>query len=125
MILNEGCDAMLKWKTIVAALPFVLVVGPALADRIDGDWCHTKDGRRFSIRGPEIVTPGGKKMEGDYSRHAFSYVAPAPETGTGRTVFMTLIDENTVNLRVGTAGAAETWLRCTPSTSALRAPLHG
>ena len=113
------------WKTAAAALVLMLIAGPALADRIDGDWCFMKDGRRFTIHGPEIVTPGGKKMEGDYSRHAFSYAVPAPEPGAGQTVFMTLIDENTVNLRLGAAGAMETWLRCTPSISGLPTPLHG
>lgn len=111
---------MLRWKTIGAALALALIAGPALADAIDGDWCHTKDGRRFSIRGPDIVTPGGKKMQGDYSRHFFSYAVPSPEPGAGQTVFMTLVDENTVNLRLGTAGAVETWLRCSPSVSELR-----
>ena len=113
------------WKTLVAALALVLVAGPALADRIDGDWCHKASGQRFSISGPDIVTPGGKKMQGDYGRHSFSYAVPAPEPGAGQTVFMTLMDENTVNLRVGAEGTTETWLRCTPSTSALRAPLRG
>jgi hypothetical protein len=112
-------------KTVAAALALMLIAGPALADRIDGDWCFMKDGRRFSISGPEIITPGGKKMQGDYGRHTFSYLAPAPEPGAGKTVFMTLMDENTVQLRVGVEGAMETWLRCTPSISALRAPLHG
>jgi hypothetical protein len=111
---------MLKWRTMAAALALVLIAGSALADAIDGDWCHTKDGRRFSIRGPEIVTPGGKKMQGDYSRHFFSYAVPAPEPGAGQTVFMTLVDENTVNLRLGSAGVTEVWLRCSPSTSELR-----
>ena len=114
-----------QWKMIGAALALVLMAGPALADRIDGDWCHKASGQRFSIRGPEILTPGGKKMQGDYDRHAFSYAVPAPEPGAGQTVFMTLLDENTVNLRLGAAGATEVWLRCTPSTSALRLPLHG
>jgi hypothetical protein len=116
---------MLKWKTIAAALAFIAAAGPALADAIDGDWCFMKDGRRLAIRGPEIVTPGGKKMQGDYGRHSFSYAVPVPEQGAGETVFMTLLDENTVNLRVGAAGATETWLRCSPSTSALRRPRHG
>jgi hypothetical protein len=111
---------MLKWKTFAATVALVLIAGPALADAIDGDWCHTKDGRRFSIRGSDIVTPGGKKMQGDYSRHFFSYAVPVPEPGAGQTVFMTLVDENTVNLRLGTAGATETWLRCSPSVSELR-----
>ena len=113
------------WKAVAAALVLMLIAGPALADRIDGDWCFMKDGRRFTISGPEIVTPGGKKMQGNYERHAFDYVVPAPEPGTGKTVFMTLVDENTVRLRIGAEGALETWLRCTPSTSALPAPLHG
>ncbi len=112
----------INWKTIAAALALAVIAAPALADAIDGDWCHTKDGRRFSIRGPEIVTAGGNKMQGDYSRHAFSYVVPTPEPGNGQTVFMTLMDENTVSFRLGTNGDTEVWLRCSPSTSALRRP---
>ena len=108
-----------KLKTVIVALGLALSAAPAFADAIDGDWCHN-DGRRFSIRGPAIVTPGGKHMEGDYSRHAFNYVVPAPEQGAGQTVFMTLLDENHVHLRLGEAAAApEMWVRCSPSTSAL------
>jgi len=100
-----------QWKTAVAALAFVLIAAPAFADAIDGDWCHTKDGRRFMIRGPEIVTPGGKKMQGDYGRHSFSYVVPAPEPGAGETVFMALVNEQHLNLRLGANGATEVWIR--------------
>ena len=114
-----------RLKTFIPALAFVLALGvlagPAFADAIDGNWCHN-DGRRFSIRGPEIVTPGGKQMEGNYSRHAFSYVVPAPDPGAGQTIFMTLMNENTVHLRQGEASAGtapETWVRCSPSISAL------
>lgn len=106
-------------KLFMAALGLAVLVGPALADAIDGNWCHT-DGRRFSIRGPEIVTPGGKRMEGNYSRHWFSYTAPAPEPGAGQMIFMTLADENTVYLRYGEAATTqETWVRCSPSISSL------
>jgi hypothetical protein len=105
----------LKYSLPTIALLFF--VEPAFADAIDGNWCHT-DGRRFSIRGPEIVTPGGKTMDGNYSRHWFTYVVPAPEPGVGQTIFMTLLDENTVHLRLGEASAApETWVRCGPSIS--------
>jgi hypothetical protein len=109
-------------KIIAAAFGLTLLATPAFADAIDGDWCHKPDGRRFSIRGPEIVTPGGKRMEGNYSRHWFSYTAPAPEPGAGQTVFMTLADENTVHLRLGEAASAatpEVWVRCSPSISSL------
>jgi hypothetical protein len=108
-------------KVALAAVGLMLLAVPAWADAIDGDWCHEATGRRFSIRGPHIVTPGGKSMEGDYSRHWFTYVVPAPEPGTGKTVFMQLLDENTVRLRLGEADAAkpEIWIRCSPSISAL------
>ena len=109
-------------RLIFALLGLVLLGMPAMADAIDGDWCHQPSGRRFSIRGPQIVTPGGKQMEGDYSRHWFNYVVPAPEPGAGKTVFMQLLDENTVHVRLGeqTAANPETWIRCSPTTSALR-----
>lgn len=110
----------IRIKTIVAALALSLFAAPALADAIDGNWCHN-DGRRFSIRGPEIVTPGGKQMQGQYSRHWFNYTVPAPERGAGEVVQMTLLNENTVNLRMGEAGAPEIWVRCAPSVSALEA----
>jgi hypothetical protein len=106
-----------RLKFVIAALGLTLVASPALADAIDGNWCHN-DGRRFMIRGPEIVTPGGKHMEGNYSRHWFSYTAPAPEPGAGQTIFMTLANENTVHLRLGEQSSApETWVRCSPSVS--------
>jgi hypothetical protein len=103
----------------LAALGFLLFSAPSRADAIDGDWCHTPDSRRISIRGPDIVTPGGKYMQGNYSRHYFTYTVPAPEPHAGTTVYMQLLDENTVHLRVGDATntAPETWFRCSPSTS--------
>ena len=108
-------------KIIAAAFGLTLFAAPAFADAIDGDWCHRPDGRRFSIRGPDIVTPGGAHLQGDYRRHSFSYAVPAPEPGAGKTVFMMLLDENTVHLRLGEAFAAnpETWIRCSPSVSSL------
>lgn len=112
------------WRSVKKIGLSICLVGlsvPACADAIDGHWCH-KDGRRFIIRGPEIITPGGKAMEGNYSRHWFSYVVPIPETGAGDTIFMTLLNENTVQTRLGeTASAQEIWIRCTPSISAINA----
>ncbi len=117
--------AMLKaqLKIAIAALALSALPLPAFADAIDGNWCHN-DGRRFTIRGPEIVTPGGKHMEGNYSRHFFNYTVPVLESGAGETVFMTLANENTVYLRRGEQGSGspqETWVRCAPSISALPA----
>jgi len=113
----------LRVKTAVATFAMSVLAVPACADAIDGNWCHN-DGRRFTIRGSEIVTPGGKHMEGNYSRHWFNYTVPAPEPGAGGTVYMTLANENTVYLRRGEPASGspqESWVRCAPSISALPA----
>lgn len=118
-IRRAGAQITAKFRhhTLLPALALMMLATPAIADSIDGNWCHS-DGRRFTIRGSEIVTPGGKNMEGSYSRHNFSYVAPAPEAGAGQTIFMTLANENTVQLRLGEAAStAETWVRCSASIS--------
>ena len=93
------------------ALPLLaLLGGAALADAIDGDWCHA-DGRRLSINGPDIVTPGGAHLKGDYDRHGFAYVVPASEPGAGATVRMALQSEILMHLKPP-AGEEQTWRRC-------------
>ena len=89
---------------LLAGLALPLLGGPALADAIDGDWCHP-DGRKLTINGPEIVTPGGTRMKGDYDRHHFNY------TDAGGPVAMVLQGELQMNLKPP-AGADQTWRRC-------------
>ena len=95
----------------------------AMADVIDGDWCFP-DGRRFEIRGPDIVTPAGSRTMGDYSRHHFIYVVPQtdPDPDAGKTIDMRLMNENTVYLWVGgpdseTEAPPQIWHRCLPAVS--------
>jgi hypothetical protein len=88
----------------------------ALADAIDGDWCQS-DGKRMSINGPAIVTPGGHHMSGDYGRHSFSYVIPSGEAGAGATMSIQLLGEYLAHARAGTDAAIEEWRRCQPGVS--------
>ena len=91
----------------VAALP-----GAALADAIDGDWCNEGQ-QRFSIRGPDIVTPAGTSTRGNYDRHAFTYIVPDNETEAGAEIYMQLLSEQTLRLTVGSWTAdGEIWRRC-------------
>jgi hypothetical protein len=106
-------------KIVGATLALACLAVPAHADAIDGDWCHG-DGRHLSIRGPDIVTPAGARMQGDYARHFFTYKPPAPERGAGGTVSMRLVNENTVHVTYGESAATpEIWSRCSASVSAL------
>ena len=75
---------------------------PALADAIDGSWC-SDDGRQMSIMGPSIVTPGGTRMQGAYTRHSFVYTVPPNEPGSGQEVSMRLLSEIAVQVQVGPA----------------------
>ena len=116
--------ARLRFTGLITIGAAILLGAPgAWADKIDGDWCFD-DGRHFSIDGPRIVTPLGSHISGDYARHAFSYVVPAPEPAAGQIVRMLLLNENTVDLTLG-GGATETWHRCSPNISRLEGPKHG
>ena len=85
---------------------------PVLADAIDGSWCNS-EGKHLNIKGRSITTPGGAVLEGDYSRHAFSYVAPAAEPGGGDTIYMRILNDTTMQVRRGTPVAEpSTWKRC-------------
>ncbi len=85
------------------------------ADAIDGRWCSS-NGKRMSINGPAIITPGGTRMQGNYERHAFSYKVPAGEPQAGATSAMGLIDDDTMQVQTG-GGAAKIWNRCGPPIS--------
>ncbi len=119
--------ALLGFTVLALILP---LTRPAWADVIDGDWCAVNDGRHMSIRGPEIVTPAGTRMQGNYTRHSFLYVVPQAEPDAGQTVAMILINEETVNLRMGATAAAaaqapvQVWHRCAPQISDRGAPAN-
>ena len=104
----------------LVTLALLAPAGSAWADAIDGHWCFA-DGRRLSISGPDLVTPGGKRMTGDYDRHAFAYVVPDGELGAGSTVFMVQLNEETIWVKIGTppstASDSETWRRCSERVS--------
>ncbi len=113
----------MRWvfALILAGLCLGVPGGPARADSIDGDWCYA-DGRKFSIDGPNFVTPGGNRIQGDYGYYAFAYRIPKPEAGAGLTVSMVFIDDDTVHVTLGKAagsekgvspgGPLEVWHRC-------------
>jgi len=116
-------------KTHLLAGMFVVAVAVcphgARADVIDGNWCYP-DGRHFSIRGPDIVTPAGTSAKGNWSRHSFSYEVPSAEADAGKTIYMLLQDENTVVLAVATRpmisdpAQVQIWHRCADQVSLVR-----
>jgi hypothetical protein len=112
--------ARLALPGLTGVVMFLASATSSRADAIDGNWCHT-DGRRLTIRGPQIVTPGGAKMRGDYTRHSFVYVVPAGESGTGETVSMILLSEYLMHARQGGNDApVQVWNRCPPEITELR-----
>ena len=107
----------MKYGRVVAVLIGVAVVAaasPSRADAIDGQWCLASS--HFEIDGPNIRTPGGNHILGDYGRHGFRYVVPANEAGAGTEIAMVLLNEETVRLMRGGAVPAEIWRRCKPTS---------
>ena len=107
---------------IAAGAIIALCPGLARADAIDGNWCSA-EGKRISIEGPAIVTPAGTATHGNYSRHYFTYEVPPSDPGAGQTVYMALLNENTVHLTMASEAqkaqqtAVEVWHRCPPAVS--------
>jgi hypothetical protein len=104
---------VMRRALIFGYLAIVAGVCPARADAIDGQWCLGSS--HFEISGPNIRTPGGNQITGNYDRHGFTYVVPSNEVGAGTQIVMVLLNEETVRLTRGTS-APETWKRCKPTS---------
>lgn len=103
----------LAGAALIAAGALCLIPERAHADAIDGEWCLGP--AHFAIDGPNILTPGGNRILGNYSRHGFSYVVPANEPGAGGEIDMVLLNEETVRL-TRKDQAPEIWRRCKPTS---------
>ena len=117
--MKNGDWVMLKWMLYLSGVVSVVMFGliqPVVADAIDGDWCRS-DGKRMTIRGPAIVTPGGQPTSGDYTRHYFSYVIPPGEPGAGATISIQLLGEYVAHARQGADGSVQEWRRCQAGVS--------
>ena len=101
-------------RIILALLFSVASTVPAMADRLDGGWCGG-EGKQLRINGPEITTPYGTIMQGDYGRHSFSYTAPEGDADAGQQIHMQQLNDEQMQLtrsKDGKMGEAETWMRC-------------
>ena len=103
--------------TLIKIAPVISILSatPALADKIDGEWCHQSSS--LKIDGPAIRTPGGSTITGDYNRHGFTYTVPANEAGAGTRIVMVLRGEELMELTRAPAGVpqpTEQWVRCKP-----------
>ena len=100
------------------SITVMLAATAARADAIDGNWCAVDSALRMSIQGPSITTPGGSQIQGNYSRHAFDYVVPAGEAGSGQSVNIVLRGEYLALSRQGSSDAPlKEWRRCQPGIS--------
>ncbi len=101
--------------TIAIAVFVCVASGSARADVIDGEWCLGTS--HFTIDGPNIRTPGGYRIQGNYSRHSFVYTVPANEPDAGSEISMLLLNEETVQLtRTARSSKPEIWQRCRPTS---------
>ncbi len=105
------------FQVSVLAILSVLLLPPgvALADAVDGHWCH-KDGRRLHVDGRKMVIPSGKRLTADYHRHGFTYVIPPGDKGAGGKVTGAQQGEYVLHVRPA-GGGLEVWGRCKKGVS--------
>lgn len=90
-------------------------INPAQADSIDGTWCHK--GQRVKIEGPIIITPSGRKVEGQYDRHEFSYKIPAGEKYASETAEFVVQHDTLAHRTRSGSSQFEEWEPCPAPTS--------
>ena len=97
-------------------LGLLMLASLAVASSVDGSWC-APDGRRLSVDGTAVVTPGGQRTTGRYSLRAFTFVLPAGEWQAGASLW--LERKGGDGLRVSTLRPAhqgppphDLWRRC-------------
>ncbi len=83
---------------------------PSLADALDGQWCNNEDGR-LAIDGNIITTPAGDRVEGDYGRHRFVYIAPPGSWNAGKRIVIQQLSDQEMELSVGD-GMPHKWGPC-------------
>jgi hypothetical protein len=97
-------------RAFLLALSLGLLPGLVRADEISGDWCSAL-GRHLRIEGDEVVTPGGQRTHGIYSRHAYEFIIPDGEADAGLTIQMRQLSEERVLVQIG-EDEVEEWSRC-------------
>ena len=109
---------MARFTTLMICALICACPSIAFADAIDGDWCNM-DGSHLRIDGAQIELDAGLLVQGKYSRHAFSYLAPkgAPEAGT-EVVFVLRSDDEMRRVRVPNAMPehSDLWRRCSATS---------
>lgn len=109
---------MKPYVPLVAAVIFAATTQPSLADRIDGDWC-APGGGSISVDGPNVVTPGGRKIIANYNRHHVDFEIPKGEPDAGGRFSADQLNDEEISVSIvaaGDAGAGKAviWRPCKP-----------
>ena len=105
-------------KSVYILIGFFLILFaalPAYADAIDGRWCHK--GRQVTIESPLIITPSGKRVNGEFDRHSFSYTIPAGDEHAGETGNFVVQHDTLAHFTRSGSSQFEEWVPCPSPTS--------
>jgi len=108
---------MSRTTLLVAFLAVVMTGSTALADQIPGHWCAPDGGRSIKVDHTSIVTPGGKTVQGNITRHHVDFVIPNGETDAGSTFNADQLSDEQIRVTIirkdGTS-PPEIWTPCKP-----------
>ena len=103
-------------RVLFFCVAIVATTTTAWADQIDGTWCSLA-GKSMTINGPEVTTPAGNTVTGQYTRHTIVYDIPEGEPEAGGRVWANQLNDHNISVTVTKGqvrenGVTENWTRC-------------
>lgn len=109
---------MKAYPLLAATVILIAATQPALADRIDGNWCSPK-GQSISVDGPKVITPGGNAVTANYDRHHVDFEIPKGEKNSGDRFSADQLNDDEISVSIIPASGegsskAVIWMPCKP-----------
>ena len=104
-------------QLVCAAALVALAALPVRADEITGTWCAPGGGKSIKVEDPIVISPGGKQVRANLTRHHLDFVIPAGEANAGATFNADQLSDEAIRVTIisksGTS-APEIWTPCKP-----------
>lgn len=101
----------------LALCSIIMSCTAARADQIPGHWCAPGGDRSIRIDYTSIVTPGGKTVAGNITRHHVDFVIPEGEPDAGATFSADQLGDEQIRvtiIRKDATSPTEIWTPCKP-----------
>lgn len=108
----------MRTKSLMLAAAFAsLSTGTAMADQILGRWCAPGGVQSIQVEAARVISPGGKPVAGNITRHSVDFIIPAGEKNAGMTFAAQQLNDEQIRVMISPKGGTaptEIWTPCKP-----------